>query len=173
MPMDDSEVGLSRRRGTFVRDEALASGDVRPLLALIADLERKASQEDLPWPLRMRVGAGLQRMRDLLEAVHKGNRQLADELINGTIRENGKRRPDGLRQILPHWARGTDILDALRGIVVVDENEHPVTVTVHWERVPAKLRPAAASLASELVDGYRDRPRGGRPRKGEETRPGN
>jgi hypothetical protein len=56
----------------------------------------------------------------------------------------------------------------LRGIVVVDESALPVTVTVHWERVPVKLRPAAASLASELVDAYRDRKKGGRPRKSQE-----
>jgi hypothetical protein len=172
--MDDSKVGRIRRRGgAFAWDEALASGDVRPLLALIAELEREARRDDLSWPLRQRAAAGLQRMNDVLEAVRNGNRQLVDELINGTVRENGTKRPDGLRQILPYWARGTDILDALRGIVVVDESEHPVTVTVHWERVPAKLRPAAASLASELVDSYRDRPRGGRQRKNRESRSGN
>ena len=174
MPMDDPEPGRSRgRREGIISDDDLANGDVRPLVALIAELEHQASRKDLPRPMRTKVAAGLQRMNDVLEAVQKGNRQLVDELINGTVRENGRRRPDGLRQILPYWARGTAILDALQGVVVVDETVHQVTVTVHWERVPVKLRPAAASLASELVDSYRDRPRGGRPRKNRESRSGN
>lgn len=152
-------------REASVRDEELTKQDEQPLLSLIDDLEREASREDLPWSLRTYVAIGLDWMKDLLEAVRAGNAQLVEELINGTTRENGTRRPDGLAQILPRWARGVGTLDALRGIVVVDEGQHPVTVTVHWERVPVKLRPAAASLASELVDSHRDRPRGGRPSK--------
>jgi hypothetical protein len=149
-------------------DGYLAKADVQPLLGLIADLERELAREDLPHSLRTRVRIGLERMRDLLDAVHAGNTQLVHELIEGTVRENGTKRPDGLDQILPNWARGTTVLDALRGIVFVDESQVPVTVTVHWERVPAKLRPAAASLASEFVDAYRDRPKGGRPRNSSE-----
>ena len=149
-----------------VPDEELAKLDEQPLLSLIEDLEREARREDLPWPLRTRVAVGLERMEDLLAAVRAGNQQLVNELINGTVRENGTKRPDGVTQILPRWARGTATLDALRGIVVVDVGQHPVAVTIHWERLPVSLRPAAASLASELVDNYRDRPRGGRPPKG-------
>jgi len=152
-------------RKTPVRDEELTEPDEQLLLSLIENLERAARREDLPWNLGTRLAVGLERMRDLLEAVRVGNAQLVGELINGTVREDGTKRPDGLVQVLPHWARGTRTLDALRGIVVVDEGQHPVTVTVHWERVPANLRPAAASLASELVDCYSDRPRGGRPPK--------
>jgi len=142
--------------------------DDQALLSLIADLEREPARENLPRSLRTRLAAGLERMKELLDAVRSGNAQLVDELIEGTTREDGTQRPDGLAQILPHWARGTAILDALQGIVVADESQQPVTVTVHWERVPVKLRPAAASLASELVDAYRDRPKGGRPLKSQE-----
>ena len=146
-------------------DEHLAAADVQPLLSLIADLERDLARDNLPRSLQTRSAAGLERMKDLLDAVRAGNTQLVHELIEGTVREDGTKRPDGLAQILPRWARGTAILEALEGIVVVDESQQPVAVTVHWERVPAKLRPAAASLASELVDAYRDRPKGGRPPK--------
>jgi hypothetical protein len=151
------------------RDEHLTKADVQPLLSLIADLERDLDREGLSSTLRTRVAAGLEPMKDLLDAVHAGNAQLVHELIEGTVREDGTKRPDGLAQILPLWARGTAVLDALRGLVVVDESQQPVTVTVHWERVPVKLRPAAASLASELVDAYRDRPKGGRPPKSKES----
>ena len=149
-------------------DEDLTKADVQPLLSLIADLERELDREDLPRSLQTRLAVGLERMKDLLDAVRAGNSQLVHELIEGTVREDGTKRPDGLEQILPRWARGTATLDALRGIVVVDESALPVTVTVHWERVPVKLRPAAASLASALVDAYRDRKKGGRPRKSQE-----
>jgi hypothetical protein len=138
---------------------------MQPLLSLIADLERDLARDYLPRSLQTRSAAGLERMKDLLDAARAGNTQLVHELIEGTVREDGTKRPDGLAQILPRWARGTAILKALEGIVVVDESQQPVAVTVHWERVPTKLRPAAASLASELVDAYRDRPKGGRPPK--------
>src|ERR1035437_1093808 len=147
------------------RDEDLIRADGQPLLSLIADLERELDREGLASTLRTRVAVGLERMKDLLDAVHAGNVQLVHELIEGTVREDGTKRPDGLAQILPRWARGTATLEALQGIVVVDESQQPVAVTVHWERVPVKLRPAAPSLASEYVDAYRDRPKGGRPPK--------
>lgn len=93
-----------------------------------------------------------------------GNKVVVEELLLGSLRADGTRHHDGLRQVLPYWARGTATLDALRGVVVVDETQDPVTVAVHWEQVPRKLRKAAASLASELVDEYQPRPAGGRPR---------
>jgi hypothetical protein len=156
-------------------DQARSAPDERPLLSLIADLELEADREDLPRTLRTRVAIGLERMRELLEAVRAGNDQLVHELVTGTVREDGTKRPDGLSQVLPLWARGSATLDALAGLVVADESQQPVTVTMHWERVPVHLRPAAASLASELVDAYRDRPLGGRPPKsgiGSRTKPG-
>jgi hypothetical protein len=67
--------------------------------------------------------------------------------------------------LLPKWARGTHILDALAGIVVPDATADPPTVTVHWERVPRHLRHEAASLARELVDVFQPRPKGGRGRR--------
>lgn len=151
----------------------MAGSDTRPLVELIANLERAAGRGDLPWPLRTLAAKGLDTTREMLEAVQKGDRQLLDDLVNGSIEENGRRRRDGLNQILPYWARGTAVLDALLEDVVVDESVRPASVTVHWERIPVKLRPAAASLASFLVDLYQDRPRGGRPRKSRKSRPGN
>jgi hypothetical protein len=147
------------------KDDDLAKADLQPLLSLIVDLKRELAREDLPRSLRTRVDAGLERMTDLLDAVRSGNAQLLHELIEGTQRADGTRRADGLAQILPRWARGIAVAKALETIVVVDESEAPVTVTVHWERVPRELRQAAASLASELVDAYHGRPKGGRPRK--------
>ncbi|HEY1168379.1 MAG TPA: hypothetical protein VGE81_05305 [Candidatus Limnocylindrales bacterium] len=148
--------------------EGIPESDEKALISLIDALERELAREDLPHSLRTRGAAGLERMKELLDAVRADNAQLVHELIEGTVRENGTKRPDGLAQILPLWARGTATLDALRGIVVVDDDQHPVTVTVHWELVPPTHRRAAASLASALVDAYRDRPRGGRPSKSQE-----
>lgn len=143
--------------------------DEQRLVDLIAALERELAREDLPNSLRTRLASDLERMTDLRDAVQADNGQLIIELVDGTIRDDGTKRPDGLSQIVPRWARETAVLEALRGIVVVDESRDPVTVTVHWEQVPPKLRLEAASLASELVDAYRDRPKGGRPRKSREV----
>lgn len=136
-----------------------------PLVDLLADLQRESARDDLPTNLKRLVDYGVEHVSALLEAVRAGNALAIDELQLGTYRENGKRRPDGSRQVLPYWARGTTTLENLRGLVVVDETQDPVTVTVHWEKVPRRLRLAAASLASELVDIYQPRPTGGRPRK--------
>jgi hypothetical protein len=108
-------------------------------------------------------------MTGLLEAAVTGNAVLADEIVNGTIKPDGTRRNDGFNQVVPLWARGTGARDELQGIVVVDESQQTVTVTVHWERVPTKLRAEAASLASTLVDSYYGVPKGGRPRKAKPT----
>jgi hypothetical protein len=143
--------------------------DEEPLLHLIADLERVAQDADLPRTLRIKAAIGLERMADVLAAYRKGNDLLVEELVLGTRRSDGTRRADGINQILPYWARGTATLEALRGSVVVDESVQPVSVTVHWDRVPPKLRRAAASLASELVDAYSGRLRGGRPRRSKGT----
>ena len=147
------------------RHRKLMVVDEEPLVELITELARYASGDDLPVTLRNRARIGLERMEDLLAAVRSGNKLLADEIVHGTFAKEGRRRSDGLPSILPSWARGHVVLDALVGVVVVDETLTPVTVTVHWERVPPGLRRAAASLASELVDAYRPRPKGGRPRK--------
>jgi len=139
--------------------------DEQPLLDLIADLARQAADESLPRNLRVLARRGLEWSQDLLVLVRKGDQDLIDEHVLGELRDDGTRAPTGMTQLLPLWARGTAVLDALEGVVVVDEAADPVTVTVHWERVPVGLRDAAASLASMLVDAHRQRPRGGRPRK--------
>ncbi len=138
---------------------------------LLGELQRAASQENLPRNLRKLARYGVEQVSAMLEAARAGNRIGIEEIVLGTLGEDGKRHPDGLRQVLPRWARGVAVLEALAGVVVVDETQNPVTVTVHWERVPRQLRPAAASLASELVDIYQPRPDGGRPRKAKRRNP--
>ena len=141
-------------------DEAASAAVVE----LLGRLRYEASRDDLPNNLHKLARYGVEQVSSLLEAVRAGNRIGVEEIVLGTLREDRKRRPDGLRQVLPNWARGVAVLEALVDIVVVDETQSPVAVTVHWERLPRKLRPAAASLASELVDTYQPRPKGGRPR---------
>jgi hypothetical protein len=163
---EGAAAGVPTFRSSILRRmSASETPEEQALADLIAALEEQLAREDLPDSLRTRVAAGLAWVRDLCDAVHRTNRQLIVELVEGTVRENGTKRPDGLDQIVPLWARGTADLAALQGIVVVDESQEPVTVTVHWERVPRDLRPKAASLASELVDAYYGRPKGGRPKK--------
>ena len=108
---------------------------------------------------------GARTLREMLEAARRGDDLALREAWFGTSTPQGKLVNDGLKQVLPSWARGASTLDALAGIVVVDESVSPATVTVHWERVPRPLRAAAASLASELVDIHYPRPKGGRPKK--------
>lgn len=93
---------------------------------------------------------------------------MVNELISG-VRPDGTRSRDTLLALLPKWARGTHILDALIEAVVPDADADPPTVTVHWERVPRHLREEAASLASEFVDGFYPRPKGGRGRRENRT----
>lgn len=144
---------------------------VEALVDLLGDLQREAARDDVPNNLKTLARSGVEHVSALLEAVRAGNQVLIQEILLGTLRADGRRRPDGIRQVLPHWARGRAVLNDLAGIVIVDESQDPATVTVHWEQVPRKLRPAAASLASELVDAYQPRPKGGRPRKAPENIP--
>ena len=149
--------------------------DEGPLLDLIARLRIAATDPGLGSTLKTRAAILLPKLEELLAAVRAGNELLVDEIVRGTFTEDGRRRSDGLAQVVPLWARDPATLAALAGIVVVDESVHPVTVTVHWERVPANLRREAVSLASELVDAHRDRPKGGRPpgsRKQSRRKPG-
>ena len=139
--------------------------DEAALVDLLRDLQRESARTDLPRNLATLARNGEQQVSALLDAVLAGDRMGVEDILLGTLKEDGTRTRDGIRQILPNWARGRAVLEALNGIVVVDESQDPVTVTVHWERVPRKLRPAAASLASEMVDTYQPRPRGGRPPK--------
>lgn len=146
--------------------------DEQSLLELMSDLEQIANDDATPATLRRRATIGLDWLGELLDAVRSGDPQLVTEHVLGTVREDGSRRPDGLAQLTPLWARGPRVLDELAGLVVVDETQRPVAVTVHWERVPQHLRREAASLASELVDAYQGRSAGGRPSKqSKEPRP--
>lgn len=149
----------------------MSSAAVATLVQLVTDLEREADRHDLPPNLRRLARVGHERMTALLEAVRSGDDFAVDEVVNGTFNEDGSRRKDGLHQVLPYWARGTELLRELATFIDVDETQTPVAVTVHWERIPAKRRAAAASLASEMVDTYRGRKRSGRPRKSGKTSP--
>jgi hypothetical protein len=139
--------------------------DEAAVVDLLADLEREAARGDLPDTLRKLLRVGIEQTSAMLEAVRSGNKIGVEEIVLGTVRQDGTRRPDGLRQVLPRWARGTDVLTTVLGFVDVDESQSPVAVTIHWERVPRPLRAATASLASELVDMDQPRPKGGRPPK--------
>lgn len=108
-------------------------------------------------------------MEDALEATLAGNHGLVKELIKG-VRPDGTLSRDSLVALLPKWARGTYILDALAGVVVPDADADPPTVTVHWEKVPRDLREEAASLAGEFVDGFYPPPKGGRGRREKRSR---
>jgi hypothetical protein len=157
----------STLRTSVERSEASPRGDPGKAAArdLLADLRREAARDDLPRNLKLLNRIGIEQVAAMLDAAHAGNTLGLDEIINGTVREDGTRRSDGLPSMLPRWARGTEVLTAVLGFIDVDESQDPVTVTVHWERVPRKLRREAASLAGEIVDMYQPRPKGGRRRK--------
>ena len=128
----------------------------------IDELREIAAREGEPANLRRFARSAADTLAEALDAAVAGTSLLTREIIAGTVRADGKKANDGLLAILPKWARGPEILDALVGVVAVDESVIPPTVTVHWERVPRHLRAEAASLASELVDIHYGRPKGGR-----------
>jgi hypothetical protein len=110
---------LSQSRNPF--DEA----DETAAVDLLADLQREAARDDLPPNLQKLARRGVEYVSELLEAVRAGNTLAVEELVLGTLEEDGTRRLDGIRQELPLWARGKAVLDALIGVVVVDESKSP------------------------------------------------
>jgi hypothetical protein len=128
---------------------------------LLTDLEREAAREDLPQNLRLLSQRGAEQVAEL----RRPSRRPTPSASGVWGLSEDDRRPDGFPSLVPRWARGTEVLTALQTSIDVDETQDPVTVTVHWERVPRNLRREAASLASDLVDSYQPRPKGGRPRK--------
>jgi hypothetical protein len=129
------------------------TADLAPLDALIAQLETMLADPVTPTSMRTLAQIKVGQLRKLREYVIEGDDAEAAEQV------------ERIAAGRPLWAH-VSILAALAAVVVVDETTNPESVTVHWEAVPRDLRPAAASLASELVDAYQDtRPRGGRPRK--------
>ena len=147
-------------------------GDLHDLRELVASLQREAAREDLPNNLRGLASTGHEKMSELLDAAVSGNDLAIEESVEGTVDERGRRRKDGLDQVMPYWARGTALLDELLSFVDVDESQTPPAVTVHWERVPRHRRRHVASLASALVDMHQPPPHGGRPRKSSRQKPG-
>jgi hypothetical protein len=141
--------------------ENLDEPTVRAFIERLRVIERS---EDEPAHLRSIAAWGATTLTEMLEASLNGNAAKVRELWLGAPGDGGQRPRDGYAQVLPRWARGIAILDALIGKVVVDETTSPPRVTIHAEAVPRKLRPEAMSLAAELVDAYSPRPVGGRPR---------
>ena len=126
--------------------------DLTPLLALIDRLERESELPGLPTVARAiyRVQIGqASKLRDYLLAGDKEMVAEQDRIIQAS------------RRLWQDHA----VLTALFGIVEVDESVDPVAVIVHWELLTKELRAPAASLATELVDWYRNRSLGGRPKK--------
>jgi hypothetical protein len=140
-------------------DDADLSQKVR---ALLDDLARIASDDTEPSNLRALARMGIEFLTDMEAAVRSGNHDLAHELFYGPQRESKSSRPGGILQKLPLWARGTETLVAAAQFIEVDEAGDPPSVIVHWDQVPSDLRREVASLASELVDRHRPRPKGGR-----------
>jgi uncharacterized protein (UPF0147 family) len=131
-----------------VRDRS--DEEVAEFFALLEQLSRR---EDVPLAVRRLARTHHEALLDLKEAAEAGQHEQAKEIVRN------------FAHTLPVWAREPGALDALAGIVTVDETASPVAVTVYWERVPRKLRRAAASLASALVDFYDPPAIGGRPRR--------
>jgi hypothetical protein len=107
-----------------------SEADEAAIIDLLADLEREAARGDLPDSLSKLLAVGIQQASAMLEAVRRGNELGIEEIVLGTVRENGTRRPDGLRQVLPLWARGTNVLTTVLGYVDIDESQNPVAVTI-------------------------------------------
>lgn len=128
------------------------------VLEQIGVAERQLELEQAPH-LRAMLRMTLHQLEDLLTYVRADNEQ---EVVNEL-------------ELMQHKARKwqtLETLDTLLDGIVVVESEDPLAVTIHWERVPVDLRPAAASLASDYVDAYRGtRPLGGRPRKNARRKP--
>lgn len=126
----------------------MSEDEIDEFLALLDEYVRR---EDLPVLFRRLARTHHDALVDLKAAADARREDQAKEIVRT------------FRHTLPLWARKPGALDSLTGIVVVDDKVTPVTVTIHWERVPRRLRSAAASLASTLVDFYDPPPKGGRP----------
>jgi hypothetical protein len=129
--------------------------------AFIGRLRAIAADEGEAANFRRIARASADQLEDALEARLAGNKDVVNELIGG-LSPDGSVSRHSLKAILPKWARGASIVAALGGVVVPDPHADPPSVTVHWEKVPRHLREEAASLASEWVDVFYPRPKGGR-----------
>jgi hypothetical protein len=123
------------------------------IAAALARIEALIDREDAPLPTRRMARAGLERLRDIQKAIKANN---PDRAI--AINES-------LTNLIPLGLRGVDTVRTISEYIDVDEATTPPTVTVHWERVPRKLRATTASLASAYVDFYQPPGKGGRPKK--------
>ena len=82
-------------------------------------------------------------------------------------RDDPEGRPDldeALRTKFPAYLRDAPQMRRLRKSGVFTFDVPPDAVTVRWDLLDAKDRPAAYSYLNALVDGMRDRSVGGRPR---------
>jgi hypothetical protein len=121
------------------------------IASAMAEIEALIDREDLPPWVRRIARAGHERLRDIEAATSANDRARA--MANR----------DSLTNLLPRGLRGVETLGAAFEYIDVDEDKVPVSVTVHWERIPRSLRSETASLAGAYVDFFNPPRQGGRP----------
>lgn len=118
----------------------------------LAWLEREASRQDLPANLRARVRQILNWTREVREAIESN-----DEIGRQDLLARGATYAAYLQDVT--------VFTALLDSGAIEPDQDARTLTLHWDRVPSEQRQAAISLSNELVDAYRGRSAGGRPKK--------
>lgn len=127
------------------------------IAAAMAEIEALIDREDLaPWVRRM-ARAGVERLREIEAAIDTNDRDRA-MAINSS-----------LTNLIPRGLRGVEVLRTASEFIDIDEDSAPVSVTVHWERVPRGLRAEVASLAGAYVDLFDPPEQGGRPPESRRT----
>ena len=124
------------------------------VVALIALAERDLKR-DQPAYLEVMLRVKLHQLTNLLRYVRAGDEAMVVEQLQDIVAAQ------------PKWASVEVLNELLEGGMVKVEDQ-PLAVTVHWERVPKRLRAAATSLASAYVDAYQGR-QVGRRRKADIT----
>lgn len=119
------------------------------LVAEIAQLE--AWTPRMPPSMRAEGNRMIAWARELIQCVDAGRADDAEELL-----ESAKHFDPWLQD----YAAFCSLIES--GAVVADDDAG--TVTLRWDLVPTEHRKVAASLATELVDGYRGRSAGGWPK---------
>src|SRR5688572_5208288 len=94
------------------------------IASAMAEIEALVDREDLPPWVRRIARAGAERLRDIEAATMANDRDRATAIR------------DSLTNLLPRGLRGVETLRRATQFIEVDEDKTPVTVTVHWERIP-------------------------------------
>lgn len=121
------------------------------IAAAMAEIEELINREDLPPWVRRMARAGVERLHEIEAAIDTNDRDRA-VAINSS-----------LTNLIPRGLRGAEVLRTASEFIYIDEDKKPVSVTVHWERVPRSLRGEVASLAGAFVDFFDPPEQGGRP----------